>query len=421
MFRKTQFKIILTLMIVAVVLLSGMLSVIYLASRNEVRSRNNSLLEHYVENFSLNDFPNGFILHDSEVEPQTDDFPPDKAPENKPDKLYELSTFYAVCYDTDMEVLAIDNNLNSIYSEEDIIRFANTILNEKKNNGVYKNLTYMLDKTEEYTLVVLLDNTVEDDNLNTIVFYTLIFGGITLCVLLALSFFISKQIVSPLEENAKSQKQFLSDAGHELKTPIAVISTNAEMIKRACGNSQWIDNIDYECERISSLIENLLALTKFETVAPEKTEVNFTQLAKRECLLFESVAFEYGHYIREDIQDKVILMGNSEQLTQLVSILLENAISHSDRQGEIKVRLTAANHRVHFTISNPAKPIPPEQKNALFERFYRDDYSRNSDSGHYGLGLAIAKVIVDSHQGSIGVDWKEGYVSFTVILSTGEK
>ena len=155
-----------------------------------------------------------------------------------------------------------------------------------------------------------------------------------------LSVFLARKIVNPLEESYQKQKQFISDAGHELKTPVSVVSANAELLSREIGDNQWLQNIQYENERMGMLVGQLLDLARTENVTPQMEHIDFSRLVAGESLPFESVAFEKGLTLNTNITSNIGVIGNSTQLKQLVSILLDNAIRHSKDQGEVWLTLT---------------------------------------------------------------------------------
>ena len=219
-----------------------------------------------------------------------------------------------------------------------------------------------------------------------------------------------------MEENDQRQKQFVSDAGHELKTPVSVISTNAELLFRQLGANEWLDNIRYENERMRDLVTQLLDLSRAENAHVQMEELDLSRLITGEALPFESVAFENGLSIRSEIDDGITLQGNRTQLSQLVSILLDNAIRHADGGNVIGLSLCRHGRYAVLAVENSGKEIPQEQQARLFERFYRLDEVRNGEGKHYGLGLAIAKTIAEAHSGSISVECKNRKVKFTVSL-----
>ena len=240
-------------------------------------------------------------------------------------------------------------------------------------------------------------------------------GLFIVILVFSLSYFIAGWILKPLEESYKRQKQFISDAGHELKTPVATIDANAELLYSDIGDNKWLDNIRYESRRMTELIRQLLDLVRTETVKNIKEDVDFGRIVMGSALVYEAVAFEKGYLIETDIDDDIVIHADKGQMEQLAAILIDNAIDHASGDGAINISLKKDRSRVILSISNPGDEITDEDMKNLFERFYRADKS-HSDNGHYGLGLAIAKAIVTSHKGSISVKSGGGVNVFTVEL-----
>lgn len=213
------------------------------------------------------------------------------------------------------------------------------------------------------------------------------------------------------------QKQFVSDAGHELKTPVAVMNANLELLSREIGDNQWLSNIQYENERMSALIIQLLELSKAENVTPQMELLDLSRLVCGETLPFETVAYENGLLLNSSIAEGIQAEGNSIQLKQLVSILLDNAVRHSSSGGEVQILLKKEKNHAVLSVVNSGEEITSEQQKHLFERFYRTDTARTGEDGHYGLGLAIARAIAESNKGSIAVRCHDGKVEFIVKLT----
>ena len=418
MFKRSRKKIILAIMGSLVLLFAITLSVILLASYREIRQENMAMLKRHVELYYLD----GETGRPADLSP---DGPPDlpNAPvpeppgrpplDQKPD--YQLSTFYSVAFGENGTVIAVDNGEKEVYSEEELIRIATEILTGSTVSGRSGALTYIVEHRPEYTLVALMDTTVSESGLNTLLRNVLIIGSAAILVMFFISLVLSKRIIRPLEENDQKQKQFISDASHELKTPVAVISTNAELLSREIGENEWLSNIRYENERMGGLVTQLLDLSRAENAEIPMEQVDFSRVVTGETLALEMLAFDRGRVFQSDIEDGVILTGNKTQLTQLVSILLDNAIRHA-AGNEIGISLKRQGHHAVLSVINDGDEIPQDKLDHLFDRFYRVDEARNSEGRHYGLGLSIAKAVAEKHGGSINVSCWDGKVRFTTSI-----
>ncbi|WP_289220584.1 sensor histidine kinase [Ileibacterium valens] len=226
---------------------------------------------------------------------------------------------------------------------------------------------------------------------------------------------ISKWLIRPVAESFEKQKQFIADASHELKTPLAVILSSAEAMERNPDN-KWLKNIETETDRMNRLIGDLLELTRSEQIKLPLSRVNLSFIAEKECLNQEARIYEKGLTLNVDIEPDVEVIGNADSLSQVLGILLDNAISHARSEIRIKVRKQGS-QSICF-VENNGRPIPLEMQKRIFERFVREDTSRNRSDNRFGLGLAIAKNLMNQNQGTIKVQTVEGWTVFSFILKT---
>lgn len=232
--------------------------------------------------------------------------------------------------------------------------------------------------------------------------------------------------VGPVEEAWEKQKQFIADASHELKTPLAVIMSNAGLLAqsgeiRSENDLRHISYIQEESKRMKQLLEELLFLARSDAgkQAVQMKEVDITYLLESSTLLFEPVAFESGKTIHTEIEPGVSILGDKNRLKQLAEILLDNACKYGKAESVINLKMTrCSDKKVRFSVTSQGTPLTKKQREQIFERFYRTDPSRGKTEG-YGLGLAIAKEIVTLHKGKIWVEAAEGN-QFIVKLPTGK-
>jgi len=411
MFKKSRRKIVVAIMSILVLLWVGTLGVIYASSYFEMTKQNEQMLQAHAEMYSL---PNSF----GEMMPPNRPKPNTNHGFNPESPMFQLSTFYTVAVSYDGDILEIKNEPPTVHTDDDLKNLAQSIIKSGRNSGAENNLAfYKMDKGG-YTLITFKDNTVINESAITLFRYTLIFGALALVLFFFLSVYLARRIVNPLEESYQKQKQFISDAGHELKTPVSVVNANAELLSREIGENQWLQNIQYENERMGMLVGQLLDLARTENVTPQMEHIDFSRLVAGESLPFESVAFEKGLVLNSNIIDGIAVKGNGTQLKQIVSILLDNAIRHSKEQGEVWLTLTKEQGFAKLSVINKGDEIPAEHREHIFERFYRVDTARNGEDKHYGLGLAIAKAITISHNGHIETRCFDGFVEFRVQIPT---
>ena len=409
MFRKTKVKIVASIMSALVVLWFVSHGVIYFSYLQEYSMKNYELLKEQAYLYTSERFSDT-TLPDTE---QNTDYAGHSKPESS------LATFYTVAFSDDGEIFETMNDKPAVRSNEELENLAKEIVYERENNiGMAGQLIYYHIDKGEYNLVVFMDNTLVLERIASMMRYAWICTGVVFALFFVFSIIIANAIVRPLEKNYKYQKEFVSNAGHELKTPVSVISANAEMLERKIGNDEWLDNIQYENDRMGVLVSHLLELSRTESV-PVKTEsVDLSRLVQGEVLPFESVAFEKGLKINSDIAPDIRINGNSTQLKQVVSVLIDNAIQHCNfASPDIDLLLKKEGLKyVRFSVINSGDELSKEDKDKIFERFYRVDYTQNANNKNYGLGLAIAKNIVKSHKGKIKVWCYDGKVEFQVFL-----
>jgi len=419
MFKKSRRKIVAAIMSILVLLWVGTLSIIYASSYFEMKQQNKQMLQAHAQMYTL---PQSFeqMMPPGRPMPGGDHrFKPGFDPESP---KFQLSTFYTVAVSYHGDVLVIKNEPPTVYSDEELKALAQDIIGSGESTGTQDNLAFLKVDKGGYVLVAFMDNTVINESAMTLFRYTLIFGVVVLVLFFFLARFLAKKIVAPLEESYQKQRQFISDAGHELKTPVSVVSANAELLSRELGDNQWLQNIQYENGRMGMLVSQLLELARTENVTPLMELVDFSRLVAGEMLPFESVAFEKGLVLNSNITNGIAVEGNSTQLKQLTSILLDNAIRHSKPDGEVRLTLTKDHGITELSVINKGDEIPAEHRERIFERFYRMDATRNGEDQHYGLGLSIAKAIVDAHHGHIEVHFYNGLVEFRAsIPATKEK
>ena len=285
------------------------------------------------------------------------------------------------------------------------------------NIGNLYNCKYVYNYELEDTIVLI-----NVENINKKLTKTLIESLIVFMVVEVIIYFISKiitkWITKPAIESFNKQKEFIADASHELKTPLAVIMASSDELKSDKKNSKYIENIKYESDRMNTLIKSLLDLSKLEngvSISTYKDE-NISKIIERVSLTFEGIAFEENTNIKTNIEKDIIFKCSKEEIEKLISIILDNAIKHSYKNKDVIVNLKKDKNNINIEIINYGDPIKPGDEEKIFERFYRADKSRNRESNRYGLGLAIAKNIVANHNGTIKAFSKDTKTTFKIIL-----
>jgi signal transduction histidine kinase len=325
-----------------------------------------------------------------------------------------------------------ETNQITNYTEDELLDYAEQILTIDKNQGRFQNFLYLkkadngqkpdtpssLESSGQ--ILYLLDISFTMERIQKMTFFSIILGVIGSFLLFFLAFLLATWLIRPTAEAFSKQKQFISDASHELKTPLTVIGANAELLESEIGQNKWLGYIHSETRRMGRLVNDLLSLARLENSRenPVFSPFSLSHAAVSILLPFESVAFEQGIYLDINIPEGIQMNGSEEQIKQVISILMDNALQHTKPNGSVKATLTSTHTffhnepRLKLTVSNTGDPIPPEEQKLIFDRFYRSDSSRERSSGHYGLGLAIAKAITEQHHGTISVTCENGWTSF---------
>ena len=283
-------------------------------------------------------------------------------------------------------------------------------------------LRYLRQDDGLYTQIAFVDISLETAALRQMMASYLRIGLLSLLLLAGASFLLSLRVTRPVERAWRQQRQFFSDASHELKTPLTVILSNAEMLETSDlpeRESRWRDNILSESRQMKTLVEEMLALSRTEDAQrkPTVADVDLSDLSEDCALAFEPVAFEAGKPLSWDVTPALTVSGDGEKLRRLLSILLDNAAKYGAPGEGIVLSLRAERSQAILSVANGSggHPIPPEELPRLFERFYRADASRGEQSG-FGLGLPIAQAIAKEHHGALRAESDEQATRFTFTL-----
>lgn len=305
---------------------------------------------------------------------------------------------------------------------EELAAILTDCLSQEQSQGTIDgyNLRYLRQDNGLYQKLAFVDMSMEQATLREMMGSYLQIGAAAMLLLLGVSILLSRWATRPVERTWRQQRQFLSDASHELKTPLTVILSNAELLESAQlpeRPARWTDNIRSEAGRMKSLVEEMLTLARADNMVRTAVleEVSLSDLAADCTLSFEPVAFEAGKPLQEDVAEDVTVLGDREKLRQVIAILLDNAVKYGAAGGAITLTLQKTDRQARLTVANPGEPIPPQQLRRLFERFYRADASRGEQSG-FGLGLPIAATIAAEHKGTLKAESDAASTRFILTL-----
>ena len=308
-----------------------------------------------------------------------------------------------------------DNGLNNAEIIQLALNFIST--NKKYDIGNLYTDRYAYYLTNRNNLIIM-DNTLINNKLGDYFRMSLLIFILLEIIIIYISSRITKWLTKPVIESFSKQKQFIVDASHELKTPLAIITASAESLELEPKEKKWLNNIKSEADRMNKLVTDLLDLAKSENIDNKRNYSinNLSKIIEKTTLTFESLIYENKLTMENNIEDNIMFNCNSDKIRELLGILLDNAIKHSLEESKITVNLYSEKNNIILEVKNKGESIPKEDQGKIFDRFYRVDESRNRNDNRYGLGLAIAKNIVTSHNGKISVSCKNGHTTFKVIF-----
>ncbi|EFU76362.1 ATPase/histidine kinase/DNA gyrase B/HSP90 domain protein [Lachnoanaerobaculum saburreum DSM 3986] len=339
--------------------------------------------------------------------------------------------YFSAYVDSTNKVITMNTEHIANLSETDVIFYIRKILSGKNRYGNFtttdgQKFAYKLSLHEDDSkLIVVLDTTsyIEDraDLIDTSVF--IFFSNLVFFIIIFVIF--SGKVMMPFMENYRNQKAFITNAGHELKTPLAIISANNELCEMIGGENEWTKSTKEQVERMTDLINRLVVLARFEEKSEEKSDVaekniNFSDIVTKSANSFKSMAIKGGKNFESNIQKNLCISGDDGAIYELVNILIDNANKYCDDGGTVGVGLLQ--HGITFkkaklVVYNTYKSGKGVDYSRFFERFYREDKSHNSNVSGYGVGLSIAGNIVKRHKGKIHISYKNDTIYFNVYFN----
>ena len=333
--------------------------------------------------------------------------------------MFINANVYVISFDSIHNITNITSYTDNGLSNAEIIKLATNFLNTNKKSDIGNLYTsrYAYYLTNKNNLIIM-DNYIINNKLGDYFRMSLLIFISLEILIIYVSNILTKWLTKPVIESFSKQKQFVVDASHELKTPLAIITASAESLELEPTEKKWLDNIKSESERMNKLVTDLLDLAKSENMEiKEKYNINnLSKIIEKTSLTFESLIYENKLEIEDNIDKDIMFSCNPDKIRELLGILLDNAIKHSTKNSKITVNLYKDKNNIILEIKNKGKEITKEDQEKIFDRFYRVDESRNRSDNRYGLGLSIAKNIVISHNGKISVNCKNGYTTFKVIF-----
>lgn len=338
---------------------------------------------------------------------------------------FETRYFTVTVAEDSSDSLEMSVNVSHIaaVSEEEAKEFTEELIEKEKNSGYYGRYRYRKAETEDGKSIYIYVDCLNDlRSIQNFAVNSLLVGGIFLVLVLILVSVFSKRAIRPVVESMEKQKQFITDAGHEIKTPIAIILANTEVIEMCEGESEWTKSIKNQVSRLTELVGSLLMLSKMDETRQqiEMREVKFGKLIKEISDSFHTMLVQKNQKLELMVDEKLSVYGNEKEICQLGTILMDNAVKYTPDGGRMRISLKRKEKMAVLDFYNECESLPQGDLNRLFDRFYRADSSRSRESGGYGIGLSVAKAVVKNHKGKISVKAQEKGILFTVKIPVKE-
>ena len=338
--------------------------------------------------------------------------------QNMPAEAAFNTRYFSVTLSKEGEVKETD--VTNIYAvnKEKAEDMAKELFDSGKKEGFYGNYGFLRTDDEDITYT-FLDCERDLNTFYSFLKYSVLISVIGTVLIAILIWSLSGIVVRPMAESYEKQKRFITDAGHELKTPLTIIDANTEVIETEAGESEWTESIHHQIERLSDLVNKLVLLSRMDEEATRLEMIDFdlSEAVSEIADDFSVVAAASGKKMDTDIDEGIVINGDKDKIKQVVGLLLDNAVKYSASESEIKVMLKKSGKNVKLSVANEAEGLKKGSYDELFERFYRGDSSHNQQTGGHGIGLSVAKAIISKHKGKIKASSPDGKnMEFTVTL-----
>ncbi len=325
-----------------------------------------------------------------------------------PELPYE-SRYFSVLFHAQGEIISVDTGKIASIDTGTAMEYARKVWAKQSEKGFVNHYRYLACPAAEGMRIIFVDCGRQLDSFQNLVITASIVSLLGLLLVLLLLVYLSSRIVKPFSDNYEKQKRFITDAGHELKTPLTIIDADTEVLEMDVGENEWLGDIRNQTKRLTDLTNALILLSRMEEGRQKERMIEFPL---SDVVLETVSAFQAPAKIQEKALDSTVtpmisMKGDEKAIRGLLTILLDNALKYSDEKGTIALTLEKQKNRIFLTVYNTTGQIKKEQTGHLFERFYRMDASRNAQTGGYGLGLSIAAATVASHKGKITAETED--------------
>ena len=376
-------------------------------------------LEDFMSMFSSDEGPGG---DESPTDSAQDSLGRDLPDWMTEETVYE-SRFFSVTFDASGNPTSVYTGMISAVDSIEALKYAVEVMEAEKERGFLDDYRYLITETETGTLVIFLDTQKLMSSFTRFLRASALIALIGIIVIAFIITFISGRVVKPFAESYEKQKRFITDAGHVIKTPLAIIAADAEVLEMDLEeDNEWLNDIKTQTRRLGELTNDLVALSRMEEQPDKKVMVEFpvSDVVSEIATPFQSRAITMEKTLILNIQPMLSMLGDEKAIGQLASILLDNALKYSLKHSDIVLCLDQKGKSIRLSVYNKCYPVTKEEISRMFERFYRLDSSHNSSTGGYGIGLSMAQAIVSGHKGKISASTSDGNdITITVVLPAG--
>ena len=321
-----------------------------------------------------------------------------------------MTRFFIVTVDSDEKIVSSSMDFVASVDESEAATFTEAALSRMTDRGYINGYRFAKFEEDGQTKIVFLNCVKEVQSMSSILSMTLVISIGSLALVLIFAILLSRKAIQPIAQNIENQKRFITDASHELKTPLTSISTSLDVIEMDRGEDEWTANIRSQVSRMTGLVSEMVTLSKLDEVkpVPAKEQFDLSSAAWEILEVHMPQAKARGKELETDIQDGITIVGEKESIQQMLSVLIDNAIKYSDDNGKIRFSINKVKGKTRIEVYNTCNYEKAPDVDRLFDRFYRPDESRNTSTGGNGIGLAIAKSVAEAHGGTITASCLDG-------------
>ncbi|MFQ9516583.1 MAG: sensor histidine kinase [Eubacterium sp.] len=414
MIKNLRKKFIIVAMCSTFVVLTAIMGVVNIANYSKIIQRADRMTELLAENDGSFEKKNNEEFKEPGEDKKEDISDNDRKIREKPEGFSPetpfATRFFTVSLDEDGNVISSDMGKIAAISQEDGEAYAKEVFQKDSEKGFKDVYRYRITEIDDDIMIIFLDCRQDLDNSRAFALTSVAVSVSGLLAVFILVVIFSKVVFRPVEESYEKQKQFITDASHEIKTPLTIIDANTEVLEMESGENQWTKSTRNQIKRLSSLTQQLVTLSKLDEKADrmERSEFSLSDVVADSVEPFDVLARTREKNLSIDINENINFIGNQKEIRQLVGILMDNALKYSSEKGNIRISLKKKGKKIYLEVWNQTEDIPQGNMDILFERFYRMDSSRNSETGGTGIGLSVAKAIAVSHRGRITAYSEDG-------------